>query len=71
MEQKKTTTSKGLGLCSLLTIVLVAAKAFGFARYSWLVALLPTIISLSIVAVILIICGIVMLVCYIHDLQSR
>jgi hypothetical protein len=40
-----------MGFLGCLTLVLVAAKVFGFAHYSWLIALSPVFVALGIVAV--------------------
>lgn len=40
-----------MGFLGCLTLVLVAAKVFGFAHYGWLVALSPMFVGLGIVAV--------------------
>ncbi|MFD1430609.1 hypothetical protein [Lacticaseibacillus mingshuiensis] len=48
-DDEKSTSQKGLGLVSLLTLILVAAKAFGFATYSWMWAFMPIVASAVIV----------------------
>jgi len=42
-----------IGFTGLLTIVLVAAKVFGFATYGWAVALSPIIITFALYLMIL------------------
>lgn len=46
----------GIGFVGLLTLIMVAAKAFGFAQYSWMVAFLPLVASIVLwLAIILIV----------------
>lgn len=39
-----------IGFLGFLTLLLVAAKLFGFATFSWFVAFLPIILGLSVAA---------------------
>lgn len=56
---KKEETSGGIGFIGILTIILVAAKAFGFAHYSWFVAFMPLVVSVTVIIGIVLIAGIV------------
>lgn len=42
-------TQHGMGLGGWLTVVMVAAKVFGFATYSWWFAFLPVWVALGII----------------------
>lgn len=52
----------GLGLTSILTIIFVLAKIFGYVHFSWLICFLPVIISggilLALIVVAMVITGI-------------
>ena len=51
-----------VGFAGWLTIVMVAAKAFGYASYSWWFAFLPVWVALGLIALFLLIVFIIALV---------
>ena len=56
MEQKNTkVVNSGLGLSSILTIIFVVAKLFGIINWSWWLVFLPTIISVGLGLLVLIV----------------
>lgn len=58
-EENTKVVNTGMGLSSILTIIFVVAKLFGIINWSWWLVFLPTIISvglgLLVVIVVLII----------------
>ena len=46
-EKQVKVVSKGLSLSSILTIIFVIAKLFGVINWSWWLVLLPSIISVG------------------------
>ena len=42
-----------IGFTGLLTIVLVAAKVFGFATYGWVTAFYPVIITFALLLIVI------------------
>lgn len=42
-----------IGFLGLLTLLLVGAKLFGFAGYSWFIAFLPVIVPLFILGLVM------------------
>lgn len=55
-------SSKGIGICSLLTIIFVIAKIFNLVSFSWLVCFLPLIISIGLAVTLTIIVFIISLI---------
>jgi len=51
--------SSGIGFFGLLTIVFITLKLMGYISWSWWLVFLPMIINISIVILILIVCGFV------------
>lgn len=47
------TNNSGMGCLGWLTVIMVAAKAFDFANYSWLVAFSPAIVAVVLSLLIL------------------
>lgn len=40
-------SNKGLGFCSILTIIFVIAKLFGLIQWSWWLVFSPTLLSIG------------------------
>lgn len=57
-EEKPLTAHYSLGFMQTLTCILVAAKAFGFAHYSWAFVFWPLIIGTGVMICELIVIGI-------------
>lgn len=59
MSSNRNSSSDGLGLCNILTIVFVVLKSVGVINWSWLWVLCPLWINLLLTIVILIIVAII------------
>jgi hypothetical protein len=55
MREMRTTTHLGVGFIEMLQIAFIVLKICGVIHWSWLVVLLPTIISLAIGLIIIVI----------------
>lgn len=53
MNEKQ--SKNGIGFLSILTIIFVIAKLFGVITWSWLIVFLPTILSILIWLVLIIV----------------
>lgn len=52
---KQTSTQTGIGFWSLLQIVLITLKILGYIKVAWWLVLLPSIISVALTIIILIV----------------
>ena len=52
---KQTSTQTGIGFWGLLQIVLITLKILGYIKAAWWLVLLPTIISVALTIIILIV----------------
>ena len=59
MSSNRSSSSGGLGLCSVLTIVFVVLKLVGVINWSWLWVLCPLWIDLILTIIILIIVAVI------------
>ena len=59
MEQKTSVNVRRMGVLHLLTIVFAIAKILGYVSWSWWIVFLPTIISVGLTILILLICLII------------
>ena len=55
MSEVKRTSTGGLGLCSVLTIIFVVLKLVKVINWSWWLVLLPTLIEAGLVIVVVVI----------------
>lgn len=55
-------SSGGIGFCGLLTILFIGLKLTGYIDWSWWWVLSPLWIGFAIVAVILAVCGLIVLI---------
>lgn len=55
MEQKTNVNVRRMGVLNLLTIVFVIAKILGYISWSWWIVFLPTIVSVGLTILILLI----------------
>ena len=65
-----TQVNVGLGFSSMLTLVFVCAKVFGFVDWPWFIVFLPTIISFSFWIVVLLIMSLICLVLWLMDIRN-
>ena len=59
MSSNRNSSSGGLGLCSVLTIVFIVLKLVGVINWSWLLVLCPLWINLILTIIILIIIAVI------------
>lgn len=63
MEQEKVkVVSKGLSLSSILTIIFVIAKLFGVINWSWWLVLLPSLISVGLWVLMIVVVLIIVII---------
>ena len=63
MEQEKVkVVSKGLSLSSILTIIFVIAKLFGVINWSWWLVLLPSLISIGLWVLLIVVALIIVII---------
>ena len=61
-EKQVKVVSKGLSLSSILTIIFVIAKLFGVINWSWWLVLLPSIISVGLWVLIIVVVFILLII---------
>lgn len=61
-ETKTVVQQKSLGLTSILTLIFVVAKLLNVIDWSWWLVFAPTLVSLGIIGIVLLICLIIIVV---------
>lgn len=61
-EKQVKVVSKGLSLSSILTIIFVIAKLFGVINWSWWLVLLPSIISVGLWVLLIVVVFIIVVI---------
>lgn len=62
MDSNKSTENKGLGFMSVLTLIFVIAKLFEVISWSWWLVFAPTLFSIGLTLVILLVAAVIVAV---------